>query len=130
MGITPTPAFMEAVRQVLDIKQLIPAPDVVLPALRDSVLGPKIWTAHHRIKATRLCQIADEQAAILQQQLDGGLTPTEAGYPHMAPAELVASEWKSWFEEENRIIAHAGHVDPSDSGSPYRLPADRAPTNV
>lgn len=44
----------------------------------------------------------------------------------------VQSEWWCWFEEElrqkgmeiisveDRVIAHVGHADPSDSQSPYR----------
>jgi hypothetical protein len=38
----PTPAFAQAVRQVLGIDDLIPGPGVVIPALRDPVTGPRI----------------------------------------------------------------------------------------
>ena len=55
----PTPAFAQAVRQVLGIDDLIPRPGVVIPALRDPVTGPKIEAAHQAILASHACRIAD-----------------------------------------------------------------------
>lgn len=119
MDITPTPAFMEAVRQTLGITQLIPGPDVVLPAIRDRFLSSIIQERHAEITASKAGQAADEAAAEMKRKLDGGLTPADMGWPYLSPTELVASEWKRWFDED-RVIAHVGHVDPSDSSSPYR----------
>jgi len=44
---TPAPLFMEACRQVLGITDPAPlTPAIVIPAVRDPVLGPKIHKAH------------------------------------------------------------------------------------
>jgi hypothetical protein len=47
MNITPAPAYMEAVRQVLGIDDLMPSPATVISATRSS-LGNEIRTAHAR----------------------------------------------------------------------------------
>ena len=65
----PTPAFAQAVRQVLGIDDLIPRPGVVIPALRDPVTGPKIEAAHQAILASHACRIADEAAQRMRAKL-------------------------------------------------------------
>jgi len=60
----PTPAFAQAVRQVLGIDDLIPRPGVVIPALRDPVTGPKIEAAHQAI-------LASHAAALPMQRHNG-----------------------------------------------------------
>ena len=63
----PTPAFAQAVRQVLGIDDLIPRPGVVIPALRDPVTGPRIEAAHRAILASPACRIADAAAQRLRE---------------------------------------------------------------
>jgi hypothetical protein len=105
MQITPTPAFMEAVRQVLGIDALVPSPAVVLPALRDPALGPQIEATHRTIVDSRAGRLANEQAAEMRSKLDGGLTPADMGFKDQTADQLVASEWKTWFDEEGGLAA-------------------------
>src|SRR6476661_3778256 len=65
----PTPAFAQAVRQVLGIDDLLPGPGVVIPALRDPVTGPKIEAAHRAILASHACRIADAAAMRMREKL-------------------------------------------------------------
>jgi hypothetical protein len=114
LDITPTPeipfrfgilspALMEAVRQVLGIDDLIPGPDVVIPALQSAETGPKIEAAHRTIASSRAAGVADECAAEMKQKLDDGETAEKMGFGPMSAAELIASEWKCWFDEESHI---------------------------
>jgi hypothetical protein len=95
--ITPTPAFMQAVRQTLHIDDLIPGPDVVIPALRDPVIGPRIEAAHHAILASGACETADQAAQEARENLET-LAPEDLGYAGFTAEEVVASEWRCWFE--------------------------------
>jgi hypothetical protein len=92
----PTPAFAQAVRQVLGIDDLIPRPGVVIPALRDPVTGPKIEAAHQAILASHACRVADEAA----QRMRKKLATRKPEHPPRELEELVASEWTCWFEEQ------------------------------
>jgi L-fucose mutarotase/ribose pyranase (RbsD/FucU family) len=85
MDITPAPAFMEAVRQVLGIEDLIPDPGVVLPAMRDPVQGPKIRATHERIALSRAGQFAD--IIVAEMERDGAST------------DAIATVWKSEFDK-------------------------------
>ena len=92
----PTPAFAQAVRQVLGIDDLIPRPGVVIPALRDPVTGPKIEAAHQPILASHACHIADAAAQRMREKL----AARKPVHPPGELEELVASEWACWFEEQ------------------------------
>ena len=74
----PTPAFAQAVRQVLGIDDLIPRPGVVIPALRDPVTGPKIEAAHQAILASHACRIADAAAQRMREKLGSAQAGTSA----------------------------------------------------
>ena len=89
----PTPAFAQAVRQVLGIDDLIPKPGVVIPALRDPVTGPRIEAAH---RASHACRIADAAAMRMREKL----AARKPEHPPRELEELVASEWACWFEEQ------------------------------
>jgi hypothetical protein len=95
--ITPTPVFMQAVRQTLHLDDLIPGPDVVIPALRDPVIGLRIEAAHHAILASYACRTADEAAHEARENLET-LTPEDLGYAGLTAEEVIASEWRCWFE--------------------------------
>jgi hypothetical protein len=106
MDITPTPAFTQAIRQVLGIADLIPGPEIVIPAMRDDIVGSKIRTALAAINGSRAGRIADEQAAEMKWKLAGGISPAALSYDNIkTEAEMVAAEWICWFEEERRIYA-------------------------
>ena len=77
----PTPAFAQAVRQVLGIDDLLPRPAVVIPALRDPVTGPRIEAAHQAILASHACRIADAAAQRMREKL-------AARKPEHPPGEL------------------------------------------
>jgi hypothetical protein len=96
MPRSPTPAFAQAVRQVLGIDDLIPGPAVVIPALRDPVTGPRIEAAHQAILASHACRIADAAAQRMREKL----TARKPAHPPGQLEELVASEWVCWFEEQ------------------------------
>jgi hypothetical protein len=49
----------------------------------------------------RAIDVATEQALELARKLEGN-TPAELGFDGMTAEQLVASEWKCWFEEELR----------------------------
>jgi hypothetical protein len=97
----PTPAFAQAVRQVLGIDDLIPRPAVVIPALRDPVTGPRIEAAHQAILASHACRIADAAAMRMRAKL----AARKPEHPPRELEELVASEWACWFEEQTTGVA-------------------------
>lgn len=84
MDITPAPAFMEAVRQVLGIDDLVPGPDVVIPAIRSN-FGSKIRARHEEIICSRAGKRANEAANKVKQE--GG------------DQDAIAAAWKREFEE-------------------------------
>ena len=88
----PTPAFAQAVRQVLGIDDLLPGPAVVIPALRDPVTGPRIEAAHQAILASHACRIADAAAQRMREKL----AARQPEHPPGELEELVASEWVCW----------------------------------
>jgi hypothetical protein len=100
MEIPPAPSFCEAVRQVLGIKDLIPGPQVVIPALRDPTLSSKITVRHAEILRSPVCHVADGRAQEMKRRLDSGETAESMGFGKMENAEMIASEWKCWFDEE------------------------------
>jgi hypothetical protein len=51
---------------------------------------------------TQAEQVADEMSRQMLRQLEHN-TPAELGFPDMTADELVASEWRCWFEEEQRL---------------------------
>jgi hypothetical protein len=55
----PTPAYMQAVRDVLGISDLVPGPQIVIPALR-GLAGPLIDARHTEIIRSRSGQAANE----------------------------------------------------------------------
>jgi len=67
MDITPAPAFMEAVRQVPGIDNLVLGPEVVIPAIRDSIVGSKIKARHEEVVCSGARQFADESVAEMKR---------------------------------------------------------------
>lgn len=63
MDITPSPDFMEAVRQVLGIDDLIPGPEIVIPAMRDETVASKIRAAHAAIVESRVSPLPSADGA-------------------------------------------------------------------
>jgi hypothetical protein len=47
----------------------------------------------------RAKRTADEMAEQMRCQLQHS-TPEELGWPDLTPEELVAAEWRCWFDEE------------------------------
>ena len=91
----PTPAFAQAVRQVLGIDDLIPRPGVVIPALRDPVTGPKIEAAHQAILASRL---------EARQRATGPL-PWLPPVPHQLTEDDF---WGRYFDRRHELIQRQG----------------------
>jgi hypothetical protein len=50
---------------------------------------------------------ARAMAAEMRRNLEDA-TPEELGWPHLTPDELVASEWRCWFQEELAIYRKHG----------------------
>src|SRR5215475_4677682 len=100
MYIAPSHSLCEAVRQVLGINDLIPGPQIVIPALQDWETSCKITVRHAEILRSPACHVADGRAEEMKRRLDGGETAESMGYSKMENAEMVASEWKCWFDEE------------------------------
>jgi hypothetical protein len=111
MNITPAPAFMQAVRDVLRIDDLIPKPSVVIPALRDPVTGPVIDAAYRIIFDSHAGRVANEAAQRMREKLKT-LKPEDLGFPGMTDEEVIASEWRSWFAAE---LAAEGDEEPRQS---------------
>ena len=63
--------------------------------------------AEKRKRAAEAARVADDQAAEVRRQLEY-ITPEELGWPGMTADELVASEWKCWFDEELRVARLEG----------------------
>jgi len=101
MFCPPNPAFCQAVRQVLDIDDLIPGPNVVIPALRNAVLGPTIEKAHRDIVDSPAGRAADEAAQRMREKLEA------SGIEDSELEQQVASEWQAWFDEECRCETRA-----------------------
>jgi hypothetical protein len=64
----------------------------------------------------RAREVADEMAAQMAAALEHA-TPEELGWRGLTPEELIASEWKSWFDEEiRRRLPMGGRQSRSGSG--------------
>jgi len=68
MDITPTPAFNEAVRRTLGITDLIPAPEITIPAMQDEITAAKIRAWHTEILNKPACRVAGEKAAEMKRK--------------------------------------------------------------
>jgi hypothetical protein len=95
MNITPTPAFMEAVRQVLGIDNLIPSPVAVIR----SSLCNEFRTVHADICESGAGRAADMHADEVWHRLEVD------GINDKAAAKKVAAEWKRVYDElSNRNV--------------------------
>ena len=83
MDITPTPAFMEAVRQVLGVTELIPGPQVVLPAMEDERTSDRIQQV--------LAAILDSPAGRAAEQAVAELGETDDA--------AIAAAWKARYDQ-------------------------------
>ena len=64
------------------------------------------WTLHVN-RLAQAVRAANEAAERMCEQLRYS-TPDELGWPDKTAEELIAAEWRSWFEEEQRIARLEG----------------------